>query len=403
MRGDETERRQTMTTRLLRHGTQLAFTAAVLVSCTQDATTPDLTTPDLSVQVVGSAPAASTLMWQEQSRTLVATNRLSALAAGRVYAAVSVAQHRAIGDVDKTGGRAGYEAERGSVTGASARVLGFLFPAAAATLDQMVADQGIEGPGAVHPHFTSGLAIGRAAGDAMVEHLKNDKFTAPWTGTVPVGPGLWIPSSLPPGGGTLSGVTPYFLTSASQFRSAPPPAFGSAAFNADLSEVLTLAQNRSAAELALALYWDAPAGTPTPVGIWNNTAAGYVTQRGMDERAATEVFAVLQAAMFDALIGCWEAKYHYWLLRPSHANPAIPLAHALPNFPAYPSGHACASAAAGRVLTHFFPEHTIQLATLVSDAGLARILAGIHYRFDMTAGVQLGKQVAEWAIPRGAP
>jgi hypothetical protein len=84
----------------------------------------------------------------------------------------------------------------------------------------------------VHPHFTSGVTAGRVAGDVMVEHLKNDKFTAPWTGTVPVGPGLWIPSSLPPGGGVLPGVTPYFLTSASQVRSAPPPAFGSAAFNA---------------------------------------------------------------------------------------------------------------------------------------------------------------------------
>jgi membrane-associated phospholipid phosphatase len=115
------------------------------------------------------------------------------------------------------------------------------------------------------------------------------------------------------------------------------------------------------------------------------------------------VFALMHAAMFDALIGCWEAKYHYWLLRPSQANPAIPLAIALPNFPAYPSGHSCASGAAGRVLTHFFPEHATELASQVSDAGLARIVAGIHYRFDVTTGAQLGKLVAEWAIPRGAP
>jgi hypothetical protein len=387
-----------MATRFLRSATPLTLTAVVLAACSQDSTA-----PGLSAKVEGAAPATATLEWQEQARTLVAANRLSALAAGRVYAAVSVAQHRAFGDVSQGEGRAGYEVERGAVAGASAHVLGFLFPAAAAALDQIVADQGNEGTGKVHPHFTSGVTAGRVAGDVMVEHLKNDKFTAPWTGTVPVGPGLWIPSSLPPGGGVLPGVTPYFLTSASQFRSAPPPAFGSAAFNADLNEVLTRSQGRTAAELALALYWDSPAGTPTPVGIWNSTAAGYVMERGLGERAATEVFALMHAAMFDALIGCWEAKYYYWMLRPSQADPAISLAFPLPNFPAYPSGHSCVSATADRVLTHFFPERGTELTSLVSDASLSRILAGIHYRFDMVAGDQLGRSVADWAIARGAP
>jgi membrane-associated phospholipid phosphatase len=126
-------------------------------------------------------------------------------------------------------------------------------------------------------------------------------------------------------------------------------------------------------------------------------------ERGLGERAATEVFALMHAAMFDALIGCWEAKYYYWMLRPSQADPAISLAFPLPNFPAYPSGHSCVSATADRVLTHFFPERGTELTSLVSDASLSRILAGIHYRFDMVAGDQLGRSVADWAIARGAP
>jgi len=44
-----------------------------------------------------------------------------------------------------------------------------------------------------------------------------------------------------------------------------------------------------------------------------------------------------------------------------------------------------------------------ELAGLVNDASLSRILAGIHYRFDMVAGGQLGRAVAEWAIALGAP
>jgi hypothetical protein len=48
----------------------------------------------------------------------------------------------------------------------------------------------------------------------------------------------------PLGGANLGGVTPYSVNTTSQFRSPPPPAFGSPAFEADL-EVLTISQNTS--------------------------------------------------------------------------------------------------------------------------------------------------------------
>jgi membrane-associated phospholipid phosphatase len=357
-----------------------------------------------------------TLDWQEQARNLVAAGRLNPLAAARVYAALSVAQSRALNQADAVvpasdadpkgfgpGGRSRFEARRGAVAGASARVLGFLFPAAASQLDQQLNEQGDAGPGQMHPQFKRAVSIGQAAGDAMIDHLKTDGFTKPWTGTVPSGPGIWTPSALPPGGGAFPGVTPYFLTSGSQFRPAPPPAFGSAAFNTDLAEVLTRTQNATAADLAYAVHWDFPAGTPTPIGFWNGVAADYVAQSQLDERAATQVFALTQAAIFDALIGCWDAKYHYWMLRPTQANPAISLAFALPNHPSFPSGHSCASASAAQVLTHFFPDRAAELTGWVNDAGLSRIIAGIHYRFDITAGQTLGRLVADLAISRGTP
>jgi membrane-associated phospholipid phosphatase len=34
----------------------------------------------------------------------------------------------------------------------------------------------------------------------------------------------------------------------------------------------------------------------------------------------------------------------------------------------------------------------------VEEAGLSRLYAGIHYRFDITAGANLGRAVAQWAI-----
>ena len=401
-----------MLSRFIMRSALVTLAAVTAFACAEDTAAPGTHAANVSPISTG----VISLEWQQEARNLVAANRLSPLAGGRVYAALGVAQHRAIKKVDTLlptdpaeadlgygqGGRRQFEARRGAVAGASARVLGFLFPSAASALDQKVIDQGNAG-GQTHAQFTRGIGIGRNAGDAIVEHLQTDGFTRPWTGTVPVGPGLWIPNSLPPAGGTLGQVTPYFMSSGSQFRPAAPPAFGSAAFTTDLDEVLTRTQNRTPAELALAIQWDYPAGTPTPLGFWNSVASGYVAQSTMDERAATELFSLMHAAMFDALIGCWDAKYYYWTLRPTQANSAISLAFALPNHPSYPSGHSCISAAAGHILANYFPDKSVELDGWVNDAGLSRIVAGIHYRFDVTAGQALGRSVAALAISRGTP
>ena len=401
-----------MLSRFIMRSALVTLAAVTAFACAEDTAAPS----SRAATVAPIPTGLISLEWQQEARNLVAANRLSPLAGGRVYAALGVAQHGAIKKVDLLlpsdpaepdmgygqGGRRQFEARRGAVAGASARVLGFLFPAAAPALDQKVIDQG-NAEGQTHAQFTRGVGIGRNAGDAMVEHLQADGFTRPSTGSVPVGPGLWIPNALPPAGGTLGQVTPYFMSTGAQFRPAPPPAFGSAAFNTDLNEVLTRTQNRTPAELALAIQWDYPAGTPTPLGYWNGVAAGYVGASTMDERAATEVFSLMHAAMFDALIGCWDAKYYYWTLRPTQANSAISLAFALPNHPSYPSGHSCISAAAGRILANYFPDKSAELDGWVNDAGLSRIVAGIHYRFDITAGQALGRSIADLAISRGTP
>jgi membrane-associated phospholipid phosphatase len=65
----------------------------------------------------------------------------------------------------------------------------------------------------------------------------------------------------------------------------------------------------------------------------------------------------------------------------------------LPNHPAYPSGHSCISGAAAAILTAFFPERAAELEAHVIENGMSRIYAGIHYRFDVTAGQILGRAV----------
>jgi membrane-associated phospholipid phosphatase len=385
----------------------------LLTACSDPATPSPASLAHYAVASFETEPL--TLEWQARARALVSAGSLTPLAAGRVYAALSVAQYNALNAVaDKAptdgqlsdnglgeGGRSRLEAQRGAIAGASARVLSFLFGSAASTLAQQVAANGSAGPGQVHPQFERGLAVGTAAGDAMVDRLKADRFTAPWTGTAPVGPGLWVPVSNPPSGATLGAALPYFLTSGSQFRPAPPPAYLSPEFNAGLAEVSSIAQNRTQSQIASALFWNFAGGTPTAPGYWNQVAAEYAQEQRLDEQATARVFALMQAAVYDAQIACWDAKYYYWTLRPYQANTTLTTVLPPPNHPSYPSGHSCVSAAAGTVLTHFFPQHASDLATAVADAGMSRIYAGIHYRFDITAGNAIGNSVGQLALSKG--
>ena len=350
--------------------------------------------------------------WQAQARTLAGTAIMSPLAAARLYAALSVAQYAAVTDALQSetdgqvsengigeGGRSALEAQRGAVAGASAQVLKFFFPSAAANLEQRVVAEGETGPGNVHPQYTRGVEIGRAAGNAIVQRTMGDRFTVPWTGTVPTGAGKWIANGTP-AGGTVGGVTPYLMTSGSQFRAPAPPAWGSPAFVTDLAEIKTIEVNRTQAQRDNAIYWNFPNGTFTPPGYWNLVTSNYVGTHGLDERAATHAFALTGVAMMDALIGCWDSKYHYFVIRPSQADPSITLTFGLPNHPSYPSGHSCVSSAASTVLAYLFPDRAAEVGAWLTEAGLSRMYAGIHYRFDITAGENLGRSVGQLAIAR---
>jgi len=394
----------------------LALSGVALLACSEQ--TP-LEAPELDVAPQfhhsNSPPAApATLGWQELARSLVGTNNVGAVPAARVYALVSVAQYGAINDRnddddgnrsdhgDGRDGRSRVAFERGAVAGASWVVLAFLFPNSAAALEQRVAD---EQAAAGTPHFSGGVEEGKTMGNRLVEWAKADRSTVPFTGTIPVGPGLWTRNPAPPGGvlpplaaPTFGGVAPYFLESGSHFRPPPPPVFNSPAFLADLAEIRLLSDTRTPDQLTTAVFWNFPGGTPTPVGYWNQVASDFVEQHGLNERKATHVFALLDAAMVDAAIGCWDAKFFYWYIRPSQVDAAITLPIGLPNHPSFPSGHSCVSAAATTVLTHFFPRHAKDLQNQLEQAGLSRMYGGIHYRFDIDVGQELGKSVGKYAI-----
>ncbi len=389
----------------------LALTLAALGACTDRA--PDPTGFGLSASRSG-VPFASGLAspaWQARAANLVAQANFSPVVAGHAYPILGVAQYLAVQRAEAAeggGGRDQLELDRGAVAGASAVVLTYLFPSQSQALEDLVVAQAGAGPEAQEPHpaFARGEAIGRAVGAEIVARAQTDGFNRPFTGTIPTGTGLWISNTTPAtiAGGQLPTSLPWFLTSADQFRPGPPPAFGSAAFTAGLAEIRHISDTRTAEQIGIATFWAQGTGTRTTPGFWIQVATDGINQLGLSERDATHLYALLSATMFDAQLGCWDAKETYWFIRPWQADPAITVVATVgkPNHPSYPSGHSCVSSSAAEVLSTFFPEQRAQLDAMVIEAGLSRMYGGIHYRFDIEAGQTLGRDVARFTIAADA-
>ena len=195
----------------------------------------------------------------------------------------------------------------------------------------------------------------------------------------------------------LGQVEPFYMNAGSEFRPGPPPAFQSAAFEEALAEVRAIAATRTAQQDSVAKYWAMGTGSLI-AGFWNSTAAALIERERLDELEAAHTLALMNTAAMDGLIACADAKFTYWLLRPSQADPSISLAIGLPNFPAYPSNHACFSGAAAYVLGALFPGDAPSLAEMAYEAGISRILGGIHYRFDSDAGLEIAESVTGRAL-----
>jgi len=397
---------------------------AALAACTDQTPAPTGFTLSAARSGVPFTAGLASPAWQARAAALVTQAGFNPQTATHAYPLLGVAQYVAVqraeaadGGTDAEdlasgigigrGGRNRLELDRGAVAGASAFVLTYLFPGQAQALEDLVTTQANASPGGPHPAFAQGEAIGRAVGADMVTRAQADGFSRPFTGTIPVGAGLWISNTTPAtiAGGQLPGVTPWFLNSASQFRPGPPPAFGSAAFKTALDEIRQISDApRTAEQLRIATYWALSVGTPTTAGFWIQVGTDGINAHALSEREATHLYALLSATMFDAQIGCWDAKETYWFIRPWQADPLITVVPTVgkPNHPAYPSGHSCLSASGAEVLSTFFPEQRDHLDAMVTEAGLSRMYGGIHYRFDIEAGQTLGRNVARFTIAADA-
>lgn len=340
----------------------------------------------------------ATVSWNERATTLAAAR---VIVAGQLYLYLSMAQYRAAEAARAVPGP--HPPIAAAIAGASAVVLNSFFPLDVASIEAAVdAQQAADPwPGAKHADFAAGEAIGRAIGSRVLTFAQGDRVgltdpLLPPTGPRPTGPGNWIYNGGPISRGNL-GARPLFMTSPDQLRPPPPPAFGSAAFNAALAEVRQISLTRTAEQIAIANYWNvnqAPRSLAAPMGIARELIVSY--RRG-DAEAARILF-VATAALFDANIACFEAKYFYWFIRPPQADPTIVTLFPTPPHPSYPSAHSCGAGALTAVLAASFPSEAGRLQDVALEASLSRLYAGIHYRFDMEAGVAIGRGAAALAL-----
>jgi hypothetical protein len=218
---------------------------------------------------------------------------------------------------------------------------------------------------------------------------------------------------------------------------------------------------RTPEQTEIGIYW-AYDGTPSlcaPPRLYNQIAVQIADQMGTDPVELARLLALANIAMSDATLSCWESKYYYDIWRPvtgiresdpgtgptgagdgnseTVGDPAwSPLGapasnlngpNFTPPFPAYPSGHATMGGALFQTLRRFYGSDNIPF-TFVSDElngitkdntgnvrpliprsfetfsqaeeenGQSRIYLGIHWSFDKTEGIAMGRQVADYVF-----
>jgi hypothetical protein len=298
---------------------------------------------------------------------------------------------------------------------------------------------------AAGPTRTSGVAVGRAAGAAMLALRKDDGATRDAPYTPGTGPGKWRPHPNPdppnppiadqalargyapsalPGWGN---VTPFTLLSAAQFWLPGPPALTSEAYARDYNEIKSVggqvSQARTADQTEMARFWFQG---PSSWYLIARTVAG---QRGLDAWDSARLLGLMSMAMSDAYIAGFKIRYVYDLWRPVTAiregdndgndatagDPTWNSHQNTPNVSDYPSTQSTFSGAASAVLAGIlgdevsftltsgapFPDIKRSFKSFsqaARDSADSRVYAGIHFRTACEDGLTLGQRIGQRAL-----
>jgi membrane-associated phospholipid phosphatase len=260
----------------------------------------------------------------------------------------------------------------------------------------------------------AGLELGRQVAARVIDWARADGSDVKWTGTTPTGPGIWSGEPLLPGMGSWK---TWVLSSGSELRPGPPPAFDSAQRAAELDEVKSYPRDSN--PFAELFFWpEDPAGRPTPGTtpissnqlvfhyapllhlLWAPELHGKLMEYKLDQNPprAARAYALVSVASYDATVASWEAKYFYWTARPNQFDPTIKTVVPTYPIPDYPSGHATTGGAMWAMLGYLFPREAHVFDSRAEENAASRIWAGIHFRSASETGLAQGRAVAKKVI-----
>lgn len=335
----------------------------------------------------------------------------------------------------------GEESRAAAAAAAARRVLGTVCPPAA----QPALDAALE------PYVAGndpGLAIGYAAGDALLTKLRPTPALPPFVGST--GPGEWRPT--PPGNAPMAFLyfattEPFVMTSPSQFRPGPPPALGSGQYRREYDEVKKIGAVESHPAVAAC---PAPRRTDmarfysgSVMSLWNQAGRDIAIDRRLSLGDTARLLALQALAAADAGIAIWDSKIHYNYWRPITAiregandgndgtvgdvnwTPFIqsnhfPAGSQTPPYQDYVSGANGLTGAYVTALQLFFgtdkmpfeiykntppsvaicknPRTYSRFSEAADEVVDARILLGIHFRSADVEARRLGTRVATWTF-----
>ncbi|MEN9322654.1 MAG: hypothetical protein RL699_434 [Bacteroidota bacterium] len=311
-----------------------------------------------------------------------------------------------------------YPSEDGVLAGVTVELLKLLFPTEIAYIQEKADEQKlyriISGAN-VRSDVEAGVALGRKIAAKFISRAATDGAGAAvgnqtlWTQletqTEAAGEIPWKSLDIParPPMLPLFGNVKSFLMTPEMVvanRPLPPPSTHSQQFQDELAEVKYYSTHSNRRNMQIVSFWADGIGTYTPPGHWNAIAIPYFVQENFSEVRWARNMALLNVALMDAGISCWDAKYFYFNPRPCQMDPSIKTLTGVPNFPAYVSGHSTFSAAAASVLSHILPEYASKFDAQAKEASRSRLIGAIHYRSDCDAGLALGNRVGAVTIAR---
>jgi len=421
---------------------QLAVLGATLLVQPTGSYSASVTSKQQGPQVSSSQPVNPVLLW---NRTLLAIVRTpgaqpATIHPTRSFAILHAAIYDAVNAIDRThrpylvrlSGVSRDASQEAAASAAAHEVLVALYPAFKVALDSQLQQSLAEIPDGNDK--VEGIRIGQAVADRILALRANDGSNAPPIlyvfGTAP-GDYQSTPPNFPPQPQFThwSRVTPFALERASQFRPGPPPALTSDAYSDAFNQIKSLgivnSTTATADEALTGKFWNGAIQN-----YWNEIAQTASLAHSLTTAQNARLFALLNLSFADDVIAFYDAKYTYNFWRPVTAIRAAdtdnnPETLADPNWlpevgktapdPSYPGAHGVISASGAEVLISFFERDRFDfnvtsevlpgversftsISAAAEEATLSRIFGGQHFRFDLSAGQRLGRDVADFVF-----